>query len=219
MVPERSTIRAAALVALAFQLVPSGAAAGAGDITFCNEFPHKVYVAIAYLQTDVNNYLARGWLNIETGKCFIFDTAIRIQTFYYHAESDPYKEGRHRVKHEWGKGKKFAVRDGHFQSYNAETKYSGMHFAEFSKGAETTGDAVTCTVTFLASGGSSIAVPPPGASGGDRPGGLTEEATPRLLPGHDAEPKEPEQPSAIQVPRGGTEPALPPLGGQDGQKN
>jgi hypothetical protein len=50
-----------------------------------------VYVAIAYIQTDYNNYLSRGWLHLETGKCNTFDTAIRVQTFYYHAESEPYK--------------------------------------------------------------------------------------------------------------------------------
>jgi uncharacterized membrane protein len=42
-----------------------------GEISFCNEFPHKIFVAIAYLQTDVNNYLSRGWLEVETGKCYV----------------------------------------------------------------------------------------------------------------------------------------------------
>jgi hypothetical protein len=32
-------------------------------------------IAIAYLQTDVNNHLSRGWLKVETGKCYVFDTA------------------------------------------------------------------------------------------------------------------------------------------------
>jgi len=70
----RLTIGAALLAVSSLFPMPV-AHAGEGEITFCNEFPHKVYVAIAYLQTDVNNYLTRGWLNIETGKCYIFDTA------------------------------------------------------------------------------------------------------------------------------------------------
>jgi uncharacterized membrane protein len=63
-------------IASALLLAAPSARAGSGEISFCNEFPHKLYIAIAYLQTDVNNYLSRGWLEIETGKCYVFDTAI-----------------------------------------------------------------------------------------------------------------------------------------------
>src|SRR5512143_15651 len=100
--------------------------AGSGEISFCNEFPHKLYIAIAYLQTDVNNYLSRGWLEVETGKCYVFDTAIRVESFYFRAESETYRDGKHKVKTEWGTDKKFAVRDAKLQSYNAEKAYSGM---------------------------------------------------------------------------------------------
>jgi hypothetical protein len=64
----------------------------------------------------------------------------------------------------WGDDKQFAVRDAHFQSYNAEKKYSGMHFVEFSKGPESSGGPLTCTVTFLADGRSMTVVPPPGGA-------------------------------------------------------
>ena len=50
----------AMLLALSVPLAPPNAFAGEGEITFCNEFPHKVYVAIAYLQTDFNNHISRG---------------------------------------------------------------------------------------------------------------------------------------------------------------
>ena len=85
-----------------------------GEISFCNEFPHKLYIAIAYLQTDVNNYLSRGWLEVETGKCYVFDTAIRVPSFYYRAESETYRDGKHRVKMEWGNDKQFAVQRRQF---------------------------------------------------------------------------------------------------------
>ena len=166
MVLWRLTI-SAALLALASLFVSGAAYAVEGEITFCNEFPHKVYVAIAYLQTDVNNYLTRGWLDIETGKCYVFDTAIRVQTFYYHAESDSYKEGKNKVKMNWGKGQQFAVRDTNFQSYNAEKKYSGMYLAEFSQGPVSTGGPLTTTVTFTADGRSLTVVPAPNKSGNE----------------------------------------------------
>ena len=57
----RSWLGAAVLASALIFAAPS-ARAGTGDISFCNEFPHKLYIAIAYVQTDVNNYLSRGWL-------------------------------------------------------------------------------------------------------------------------------------------------------------
>jgi len=183
MVLLRSAL-GAMLLALSVPLAAPNAFAGEGEITFCNEFPHKVYVAIAYLQTDFNNHISRGWLNIETGKCYAFDTAIRVPTFYYHAESDPYKDGKKKVKWTWGGDKQFAVRDGHFRSYNAEKKFSGMHFAEFSKGPESTGAPLTCTVTFLADGRSMTVVPnkSSGNQGGTTPPPADEGDAARTSP-------------------------------------
>ena len=103
MVLLRSAL-GAMLLAPPVLLAPPKAVAGEGEITFCNEFPHKVYVAIAYPQADAPDvvwYLARGWMHIETGKCFVFDTALRVRTFYYHAMSEPYKEGK---KKSYGNG-------------------------------------------------------------------------------------------------------------------
>jgi uncharacterized membrane protein len=155
------------LLALASLSVTGAAQAVDGEISFCNEFPHKVYVAIAYLQTDVNNYLTRGWLDIDTGKCYVFDTAIKVSTFYYHAESDPYKDGKHKVKMNWGKGKQFAVRDANFRSYNAEKKYSGMYLADFSQGPVSTGAPLTAIVTFKEDASVETVVPAPGKGGSD----------------------------------------------------
>jgi uncharacterized membrane protein len=195
MVLLRSTI-GVMLLALCSLLAMPNAFAAEGEISFCNEFPHKVYVAIAYLQTDVNNYLSRGWLNIETGKCYVFDTALRLSTFYYYAESEPYKDGKKKVKTSWGKGKQFAVRDAHFQSYNAEQKYSGMYFVEFSQGPEASGGALTTTITFLEDGRSMTTIPAPNK--GD---GKAEAPTPPPSPDREAAP------------------ASPSTGGEDSPKN
>jgi hypothetical protein len=115
-----------------------------------------------------------------------------VQTFYYHAYSDPYKDGKNKVKMNWGKGKQFAVRDGHFQSYNAEKKFSGMHFVEFSKGPESSGAPLTATVTFTADGQSMTVVPNKG--GGNQGGSATPPSS-----------------------EDGPAPALPPIG--DSPKN
>jgi hypothetical protein len=167
MVCLGKTLGRASIVGLSL-LLGGPAAAGEGEISFCNNFPQPVHIAIAYLQTDVNNHLSRGWLNVGTGKCYVFDTAIKVQTFYYRAESDPYKDGKDQVKMNWGKGQQFAVRDGSFQSYNAEKAYSGMKLVEFSKGPVSTGGPVTAIVTFNADGTSTTTVPAPSKGGGER---------------------------------------------------
>ena len=128
----------------------------------------------------MNNYLSRGWLEVETGKCYIFDTAIRVPTFYYRAESETYRDGKHKVKMEWGNDKQFAVRDANFQSYNAEKAYSGMRLAGFSKAPEFGGGSpITAIVTFTETGGSNITMPAPEkpeAQSGGGPGGATAQA-------------------------------------------
>jgi uncharacterized membrane protein len=161
MAPMRSGLISASLASFVLLAAPC-ARAGNGDVSFCNEFPHKLYIAIAYLETDVSNYLSRGWLEVETGKCYIFDTAIRVPSFYYRAESETYRDGKHRVKMEWGNDKQFAVRDVNFQSYNAEKAYSGMRLAGFSKAPDSEdGSPITAIVTFTETGGSNITMPAP----------------------------------------------------------
>ena len=49
------------------------ASSAKANIVFCNECPAEVWVAIAYQQED-GSWLSRGWLSVETGKCYPFDT-------------------------------------------------------------------------------------------------------------------------------------------------
>jgi hypothetical protein len=140
---------------------------------------HKIYVAIAYLQTDVNNHLSRGWLNVETGKCYVFDTALKVNNFYYYAESDSYRQGKDKVKMSWGKGQKFAIRDNSFQTYNAEGEHSGMKQVEFSKGPVSSGAPLTAIVTFMEDASVKTVVPAPGSTNRAAPkGGGDEQAAP-----------------------------------------
>lgn len=129
------------------------------EIKFCNQFPHVVYVAIAYPQ-DGGSWLSRGWMSLDTSECSVFDTALRVKTFYYRAESAAYRSGSRRIKTSWGAGRKFAIyEDSNFNYWNAAERVLKSSLAEFTHGPETTGDAVSATVTFDAEGkGSSITI-------------------------------------------------------------
>ena len=82
-----------AAFAATFALVAVGLGATTGaraEIQFCNKFPQKVYVAIAYPQSD-QSWISRGWLEIDTGDCAEFDSALHPSTIYYRGESVPYR--------------------------------------------------------------------------------------------------------------------------------
>src|SRR5947209_10294039 len=64
------------------------------DIVFCNEFPHPVFVAIAYPQGD-GSWMSRGWLELATGECNTFDSALEVKTFYFRGMTDSYRNGAH----------------------------------------------------------------------------------------------------------------------------
>jgi uncharacterized membrane protein len=153
-----------ALVSVLFSsivlLAAHPARAEEGQISFCNNFPHTVYIAIAYEQYE-DDYISRGWLEVETGKCYVFDTAIRVSSFYFRAESESYRDGRHRVKMVWSGDKKFAVRDANFQAYGAEKAYSGMRLEGFTKSPDSSGGPITAIVTFTETGGSNTTIPAP----------------------------------------------------------
>ena len=166
----RSGLISAVLASFILLAAPC-ARAQTGEISFCNEFPHKIFVAIAYLQTDVNNYLSRGWLEVETGKCYVFDTAIRVPTFYYRAESETYREGKRKFKMNWGDEKQFAVRDANFQSYNAEKAYSGMHMVSFSKAPESRDGGPITVIVTLTEKGTTTVVPGSGEPAAQTSGG------------------------------------------------
>jgi uncharacterized membrane protein len=122
------------------------------DIIFCNRFPTEVWVAIAYQQKD-GSWLSRGWLSVETGQCSAFDTAIRVKTFYYRAESKPY---HHRTNF-WGLGKDFAIweRDN-FQYYGADQRVLKSTLKPFTKAPDANGDEISVTITFPEDGGGSL---------------------------------------------------------------
>jgi len=152
MTAVRTTIGACAIGAACLGIC-SGAKA---DIIFCSNFPHLVYVAIAYPQTDgSNSWISRGWLNIDTGKCAQFDTALQVMTLYYRGESVTYKDKGKSVNTVWGGGGdgKFAIlENSNFNFWNAQTKVLDSTLAGFTKIGATTGEALSVRFTFDADG-------------------------------------------------------------------
>jgi Protein of unknown function (DUF1036) len=131
----------------------SVASAADADITFCNKFPAEVWVAIAYQQKN-GSWLSRGWLSVETGNCYAFDTQIRVKTFYFRGERRPY---RHKT-YFWGSGKDFAVwENSNFQYYEADQRvFKSVPLKGFTKSPDANGDEISATITFPEDGGGSI---------------------------------------------------------------
>jgi len=112
----------------------------------------EVWVAIAYQQKN-GSWLSRGWLSVETGNCYAFDTAIRVKTFYFRGESRSY----HHKTYSWGNGKDFAVweRDN-FQYYDADQRVLNSTLKSFTKAPDAAGDEISATITFPEDGGSLV---------------------------------------------------------------
>jgi uncharacterized membrane protein len=123
-------------------------------LIFCNQFPHEVYIAIAYPQAG-DDWLSRGWLSLNTGECAPFDTALSTQAFYYRAESETYRAGGKRVSFIWGdKGdRSFAIWDAdNFQYYGAQNRVLKSTLKPFARGMEGS-DQFDVTVTLTEDGG------------------------------------------------------------------
>ena len=147
----KSTIQACA-IGLACLFATSAARA---DIVFCNKFPHLIYIAIAYPQTGSDSWISRGWLSIDTGDCAEFDTALRVKTLYYRAESVSYRQGGESIRTVWGGGgdNRFAIwEDDNFNYWDAQTKVLKSSLVTFSKVGDATGEALSARVTIEADG-------------------------------------------------------------------
>jgi len=138
------------LLATALYVAPAGA-----TVTFCNQFPHAVYVAIAYPQAD-GHWLSRGWQALKTGSCRLFDSALSLRTFYYRAESEPYRVNGKKAMTSWGDtgDRSFATwSDDNFQYYTAETQTLRAAMKGYAKGMDIPDDDYDVTVTFGEDGG------------------------------------------------------------------
>jgi hypothetical protein len=137
--------------ALAFVAVSLGATTGArAEIQFCNKFPQKVFVAIAYPQSD-QSWISRGWLEIGTGDCAEFDSALRPDTIYYRGESVPYRNASGAsVTRVWSNSAhQFAIWEkDNFQYWNAQEKVLNSTLVDFSLLANGLASDASVSVTF-----------------------------------------------------------------------
>ena len=128
-----------------------GATTGArAEIQFCNQFPQKVFVAIAYSQTD-QSWISRGWLELGTGDCAEFDSALHPDTIYYRGESVPYRNASGAsVTRVWSNsGRQFAIWEkDNFHYWNAQQKVLNSTLADFSLLGDGLAADAWVTVTF-----------------------------------------------------------------------
>ena len=139
--------------AAAFALIAASLMATTGaraDIQFCNNFPQKVFVAIAYPQAD-QSWISRGWLEIDTGDCAEFDSALHPGALYYRGESVPYRNASGAsVTRVWStSGRQFAIWEkDNFHYWNAQTRVLNSTLADFSLLADGLASDASVTVTF-----------------------------------------------------------------------
>lgn len=144
-----SRMSTAVLVAMASTL---WATASRAEIVFCNQFARRIYVAIAYQQTN-GSFVSRGWMSLEPGACSPFDTALRVKTFFYRAQSEKYRDAGRTERYIWGKGWQFAIwENDNFQYYHAEQRVFNSTLKEFSKSLETDGEELSEKLTFREGG-------------------------------------------------------------------
>jgi hypothetical protein len=137
----------------AIALVAAGMAATTGaraEIQFCNKFPQKVFVAIAYQQDD-QSWLSRGWLEVDTGDCAEFDSALHPSVIYYRGESVPYRNASGvSVTRVWSTtGRQFAIWEkDNFNYWNAQEKVLNSTLVDFSLLSDGLALDASVTVTF-----------------------------------------------------------------------
>lgn len=137
--------------AVACVAVSLGTATGAqAAIQFCNKFPQKVFVAIAYPQAD-QSWISRGWLEIDTGDCAEFDSALHPGALYYRGESAPYRNAAGAsVSRVWSNsGRQFAIWEkDNFHYWNAQERVLNSTLADFSLLADGLASDASVSVTF-----------------------------------------------------------------------
>ena len=115
-----------------------------------------MYVAIAYSQSD-QSWISRGWLEIDTGDCAEFDSALHPSTIYYRGESVPYRNAQGAsVTRVWSTpGHQYAIWEkDNFNYWNAQEKVLNSTLADFSLVGDGLAVDASVTVTFEEDGDS-----------------------------------------------------------------
>jgi hypothetical protein len=143
--------RAAIALASVSLLAATGARA---EIKFCNEFAQKIFVAIAYSQAD-GTWMSRGWLELATGDCRDFDSALHPGSLFYRGESVPYRNPQGAsVTRVWSTaGHQFAIWEkDNFNYWGAEAKVLNSTLEDFTLVSDDLDNDTSVSVTFEADG-------------------------------------------------------------------
>jgi tetratricopeptide (TPR) repeat protein len=111
--------------------VPAPAPASGSDISVCNGFSVRIYVALAFPTTQ-GNFTAAGWWSVDPNQCTAPDFAFQGATLYYAADSDNFSQGGKTVQEHWGGTTNLYVSSLKFNYTNAQTDRSGAHGEMFS---------------------------------------------------------------------------------------
>ena len=108
----------------------AGGAAAGSDISVCNGFATRVYVAFA--DQNQGNFTAAGWWSVDPNKCESADFAFSGATLYYAADSDQFRQGNNTVSDHWGGGTSLYISSQKFNIDNAQLNRSGAKSENFS---------------------------------------------------------------------------------------
>ena len=143
--------RAAIILASVSLLAATGARA---EIKFCNEYPQKLFVAIAYSQAD-GTWMSRGWLELPTGDCREFDSALHPGSLFYRGESVPYRNPQGAsVTRVWStEGHQFAIWEkDNFNYWGAQEKVLNSTLEDFTLVSDDLDNDTSVSVTFESDG-------------------------------------------------------------------
>jgi uncharacterized membrane protein len=125
-------------------------AAPGSEISICNGFAVRIYVALAF--QDQGNFTAAGWWSVDPNKCEPADFSFQGATLYYAADSDQYKQGSGMAQEHWGNKTNLYVSTQKFNFDNAESNRSntkGEMFSSIELTAQQQTTPVTITFHFV----------------------------------------------------------------------
>jgi uncharacterized membrane protein len=100
------------------------------EISICNDFHSKVFVALAYL--DQGTFTARGWWSVDPHRCEPADFLFPGSTIYYTADSDDYKQDGMTMTDHWGNKTQLFVSNKKFNFDHAKNPRDGASGESFS---------------------------------------------------------------------------------------
>jgi len=108
------------------------------DFKICNESGERIAAAIAYNDPDSQNWVSRGWWNLDDGECkTLLGGVLKDKYYYLRGDGDA---------HYWGGEYKFCVDNNNKFTLNEADSTCDYDYEAFFK--IDTGDASSYTYTF-----------------------------------------------------------------------